>query len=471
MSATGSTILHVLRNLKVQPDLCTAEGRSHERYRRAAMTSATAILARAVSLVAGLVSVPLTVAYLGDERYGMWATITSLISMLGFADLGMGNGLVNVVSDATGRNDNECARRATSSTFFWLSGVGALIIIAVIAALNIFPWSSLFNVQTPLAIRESGPTAAVMIACFAAALPLTVVQKVQLGIQQGFASNVWQVVGSVLGLLALLLAIGQKASLPVLVFAFTAAPLVALALNGYQLFWRWRPDLRPRLSLIDTATSWHIARTGFLFLGLQLAGIFAYSSDSIIAAQVLGPEHVTEYSIGFKLFMLATNLQGMLVSSLWPAYGEAMARGDRAWVRRAVYHSLWVSVALTGAASTVLLVFRHEIFGAWVGPDLVPSLSLSLSLTVWSVMNAVGGTISTFLSGTNQLGIQLKTATALAVLTPVLKILLCMHIGVSGVVWATVIVYGTVVLPIVAIHTLRCLRGNPQAAGAVLIAD
>ena len=50
-----------------------------ERYRRAGMTASTSYMAKGLTLVMGFVSVPLTVHYLGAERYGVWLTISSLL--------------------------------------------------------------------------------------------------------------------------------------------------------------------------------------------------------------------------------------------------------------------------------------------------------------------------------------------------------------------------------------------------------
>src|ERR1043166_7111587 len=89
-----SDIIHRLRQIRsvirFQPfDTSTTEGSSKERYRRIALTSATSILSKAVSLLTMLVSVPLTVNYLGPERFGLWMTISSVIAFLVFADFGI----------------------------------------------------------------------------------------------------------------------------------------------------------------------------------------------------------------------------------------------------------------------------------------------------------------------------------------------------------------------------------------------
>src|SRR5690242_2021779 len=87
--------------LRLKPfDTSTEEGRSRERYRSAALTTITSVLAKAVSVCVSLITVRLTIHYLGVERYGLWMTITSVVSLPWFADLGMGNGLLNAIAEA-----------------------------------------------------------------------------------------------------------------------------------------------------------------------------------------------------------------------------------------------------------------------------------------------------------------------------------------------------------------------------------
>ena len=60
----------------------------------------------------GFVSVPLTVHYLGAERYGVWLTISSLLVWVALTDFGLaGNALVNVLSEAVGNDDRGVARQ------------------------------------------------------------------------------------------------------------------------------------------------------------------------------------------------------------------------------------------------------------------------------------------------------------------------------------------------------------------------
>ena len=109
-------------------DVATEHGRSRERYRRAALTTITSGMARAVTVITWLVTVRLTVHYLGTERYGLWMTITSMVAMMSFADLGIGNGLLNSITEAKGGEDRESVRKYVSSAFFLLLTIALVLL-------------------------------------------------------------------------------------------------------------------------------------------------------------------------------------------------------------------------------------------------------------------------------------------------------------------------------------------------------
>ena len=55
------------------------------------------MLARIVQIGTLLVTVRLTLKYLGNERFGLWMTISSVLAMAAFADFGVGIGVLNTM--------------------------------------------------------------------------------------------------------------------------------------------------------------------------------------------------------------------------------------------------------------------------------------------------------------------------------------------------------------------------------------
>ena len=422
-------------------DQSTAEGRAQERHRRVALTAAAAALAKVVSVGTALISIPLTLHYLGAERFGMWMTISSLIAMLAFADFGIANGVMSVVSSAHGRDDLMALRRVVASGFFLLVGIGTAVIAAFAAAYAFVPWPAVFNVTTTHAAAEGGPALAVFMACFAANIPLALVNRVQMGLQQGFAASLWQCVGSAGALAGVLWAIRAEAGLPWLVLALAGAPSLAALLNSLHFFFKVRPDLLPQWQSVSRAVCRQVAGTGALFFILQLVVAVAYSSDSIVIAQLMGAEAVAQYAVPEKLFGLIAMVIAMVLAPLWPAYGEAIARGDSEWVRATLKRSLTIAILTAAVLATLLVTLAPQILHLWVRDAVVPSLGLLVAFAVWKVIEAGGNAVAVFLNGAHVIRLQVFVSLTTAVAALALKIALVPIIGIAGAVWATVAAY------------------------------
>ena len=431
-------------------DQATVADRSRERYRRAALTALASAAARSVGMVTTLVSVPLTVQYLGTERFGLWATMSSLVVMLGVADFGLGYGLVGAISKAHGLEDQEEASRATSSAFFLLTGIALLAGVLFAISYEAIPWSRIFNISSPQAVSEAGPAAAAMIACFLIGLPLGVAQRIQFGYQEGFISSVWAALGSVLTLAGIAGAVWTQAGLQWLVVAAAGGPVVASFLNTIVLFGVRKPWLRPSLARVDGRAARVLLTMGLSFFALQLAMAIGYQTDSIVIAQVIGPDAVTEYTVPLRLFLLVLTFVTFAVAPLWPAYSEAIARGDTEWVRKAMRRSLSSSVFIAISSMLFLTLFGSSLVHAWVGGRISPSLSLLIGLGSWTFLEIVSLPFAMLLNGLAILRFQVACGLSMAIINLPLSIVLAKAIGVSGVVYATVIANLLVMLPLAA---------------------
>ena len=226
---------------------------------------------------------------------------------------------------------------------------------------------------------------AVFIACFAANLPLGVVQQVQLGYQEGFVTSLWESAGRVLGLVGLLLVIYLKAGLTWLVLAMAGAPALAWLLNSLVLYGFRRPWLRPRVTELPQRQRQKSSPYRSFFFMLQMGVTLIYGSDNLIITQFLGPEAVTQYAIPYQMFSLSLVIFNIVIAPLWPAYGEAIARGDIAWVQKTLNRSLKIILLSTGVVSLFLVIFGNQLLNIWVGPKISPSLLLNLGLGFWMV--------------------------------------------------------------------------------------
>lgn len=459
-SEVTNSVRSMVKVFRLKPwDSSTAEGRSQERYRRAMLTTATSVISKFVSMVTLLVSVPLTINYLGAERYGIWLTVTSTIAILSFADLGIGNGLVTTLAEATGRGDYEKARTAIASCFWMLGSIAVLMILGLALAYPIVNWSAIFNVHSPLAMHETGPVLAIVLSCFALNLPLGIVARIESSIQRGYVQNLWVIGGALCSLVGLLVAIAMRAGLPLLVLLVSSSPLVAALGNWLQLSRKYSWT-RPNISCCASSPMRGLLHAGLLFFVIQVSMAVSYQADNLIIAHFLGAETVPSYAVPSRLFSLVLILLSVLMSPLWPAYTEAIGRGDRDWIRRAFRRSCAVSFAIVLPTISALVVFGNLALRLWIGSRIHVPISLLVLLGLRCLMNSYLYPASMLLNGLGEVRFQAIVGAITALANIALSILLVARIGVVGAIAGTVLSEAIFLIVPIFVWVRQVLRKN-----------
>ena len=88
------------------------------RNRKIVINVVASFAVKLLTILISLIIVPLTLTYLSSYEYGVWLTISSVLSWLDFFDVGLGNGLRNKLSESLAFGDIRSSRTYVSTTFF-----------------------------------------------------------------------------------------------------------------------------------------------------------------------------------------------------------------------------------------------------------------------------------------------------------------------------------------------------------------
>jgi O-antigen/teichoic acid export membrane protein len=459
-----SRVQQALGLLRLRPfDTTSPEGRSRERLRRAALTTVTAAVARAIGMATPLITIPLTLGYLGHELYGLWMVVTSLVGMFAFADLGLGNGLVTALSRANGKGDQDAARRLVSTTTFLLLGMALLLGLALGVAWPFLPWPALVNAQNHTAAAAAGGVVAAYTFCFLLNLPLATIQRTQMALQEGFQSNLWQCGASILGLLAVVIAVEARMSPPLFVLAVTASPMAVTLANWWWFFHYVQPGLRPRWANWSPAHALSLFRTGLGFFLLSILTSIGLYADNVIIAHLSGLESVAMYSVAARAIMIVGAVMSMICVPMWAANGEALARGDIAWVRRNTARLVKLSIGFTTLAAVLMISLGPLVLRVWLGSGFEVSRLLLGALALFAIGTSAS---APFFMVLNAAGVVYPQVMLFLIFTPVAlvaKIELGRIFGPVGVAAAGGLCYGMIVVPAVVLLARRVYRHSEPA--------
>lgn len=421
-------------------DTSTSSGRSQQRHIRIARTAITGIIARLINIVTGLATVPLTLSHLGSERFGLWMTLTSFVAFLSFTDLGLGIGLQNALSKCDGTNDHVRPKGLVSSALFVMCIIALSLVVIALFVLPFFDLADVIKVNEEATREAILPTAQAVIVAFAFGLPCGLIQRVYNAYQRGYWGNILLAFGRVLGFVGVLFCVWFKLSLPILAFAMMGIPFISLATGSVFLFHK-TPYLRPSIRSINKSDIKLVFSIGLIALGAQIASTLMASGPAIVIANRIGADSVTSYSITQRLLGLTGIVLSVMFAPLWPAYGEATARGDMAWVKKTFKRSLKIAAVIATPVFIVVSFYGQTIIKVWAGDsNAVPSFSLLMSCNVWALIMVWNRISATLLNGLNCMAGQAIYGNILAVCAISCGYFLGSKYSVAGIVWSIVIV-------------------------------
>lgn len=441
-----------------------AAGDSQRRYVRIVRGIFSGLAGRGVAVIVSFFSVPLTVRYLGAERYGAWVTISTAMAWIALADFGLSSSLTNAVSEGYANDSRDLARDYVAAAFWSLAGVAALLSLIFFSVWRSVPWDRVFNVQTAQARAEVGLAVAIAFTIFVLNLPFSIIAKIYGAYQEVAVANGWTAAGNILGLAGLIAVTQFKGGLVSLVIAVSGATLLANAISAVWLFGCSKPWLIPRLDGVTWPAIRRLSSLGGMFFLIQIAALILFQTDNLIIAHYLGAAAVTPYSVAWRLFTYTILFQILASPSYWPAYAEAFARGDRAWVRRSFRMNFRFTLASTFVLALPLVFFGRWIIQKWAGSAAVPPSHLLLWMGIWSMIYGATISQSCLLASSGRVKGQAFYSMAAAGVNLVLSIVLVQKIGVTGVIIGTVGAFLTCVVVPQWLEVEHAIRGlaSPQ---------
>lgn len=388
---------------------------------------------KGISIAISLLLVPLTIGYVSSELYGIWLTVSTIISWVALFDLGFGNGLRNKVASSVALGDWQKARSYVSTAYIYFAVLFIPISLLVFFVCPFIDWPRLLNVASEY---QSLLVSVMRIVIVFFSLSMIVkIQGTVLQAMQLYALNdAFTALGQLLVLLVtFILTQTTKPSLIYLAYAISVCPVVVGIGVSIWLYGVKYKQLRPSFKLIDTSLVKNILSLGLNFFVIQIAVIVLYQTMNIVISNVAGPNAVTEYNVVYRYISLPQLVIGIIVNPFWSAFTEAYTLKDFEWMRKS-YNKL-LKVYLLSVIFLIILILLHPIFfRIWLGDKVDIHISMVMVVSVYIMIMMWNGTHSALINGTGLIKISLYGSIFCTVFNIPLALYLGRQWGAQGVV-------------------------------------
>ncbi len=385
----------------------------------------------ATQVAAALWITPQLIHALGNERYGVWVIVLTLVSYIDIFDLGMTSAVTRYVSRALGRENLDEARETVRSAFSLLSmiGAGCLLIVAALAVI------------APLFIHDAGPARA-LILILGCTVALSFPARVFAGVLEAFVryecTTFTSIVRTVLTNVVLYAVLRGGGDLVQVVAVVAGGGLLHRLLN--YLFAR---HILPGMQLFPLRSA-GAARSALLAYGaknfqMKLIELFRFRIDNLVIATFLGAVAVPAYSVGMSLIRYFREAVECFGGVLMPVFSHAEGSGNRDRLRAQFAAATQASTVLATLGAGTLALYGDLFITRWLGPGFHESYLVMLLLAGPFLIAMAQNPGIYMLYGLSKQERLLRLNIAEAVLNFALSLLLVTKFGIFGVALGTAI--------------------------------
>lgn len=387
----------------------------HPRSQNLKKNIAASFVLKAVSIVLSLIKVPILLAYLNSEKYGVWLTIASILDWMSIFDLGLGHGFRNRFAEAIALNDQDKAKGLVSTAYTSMSVIMLSVFLIAVPIILILNWGKILN-TTLISEKELTITVLMVTAVFAARFVLQLVTVMLKALQKPALSDVFLPISNAL-ILILIPILGHyiKNSLFWASAIIAIPPVLVLLIAHYIMFNKEYTIYKPSLRRSDKKYLKDIYSLGWKFFVGQICGLILFSSANIILTQAVNPSEVTIYNIAYKYFSLPISYFMIIITPYWSAVTDAYYKDEFNWIKNNMRKVQYIACAFCFLILGMLLVSKFA-FHLWIQDRVKIPFRLSLTLTLYNIFVVFMSPFSMFLNGFGKL----KLGTIIALLKTVL---------------------------------------------------
>lgn len=324
---------------------------------------------KCISIFVSFALVPLTIGYVSSELYGVWLTLSSILTWLSFLDIGFSQGLKNKLTEAIANNNWKRGKSLVSTTYFMMILIFVPICFIMELVIPFISWSTLLNVSVQYE-TEISRAMSVLIAFACLQMIVNVLVSVVAAFQKVALSNSFVVIGNILSLIIIFfLTKTCPPSLLALAFSLAAMPIVVTIAATIVLFSGSFKGVAPSVKCIRKDYINDLFGLGYKFFIINIQVIVLYQSTNVLISNVSSPNDVTTYNIAYKLLNVAMLAYTIITQPLWPAYTDAYAKKDYEWMKHTRKRMQKVLI-LSVLGCILLSLLSPWIYQIWVGNEV-----------------------------------------------------------------------------------------------------
>lgn len=330
-----------------------------------------AFFVKGIALFLSLFSMPLFIKYFNDQTIlGIWFAIVSIINWVAIFDLGLGNGLRNILPEILLENDKVKIKKAISTTYISMFVFVVFLGIVGVNIIRNLPWNYLLNISEGIISQEVLVTCLLIIFVgVLLRLIIGLIVSVLYALQLAAVVNFISVLSTFLVLLSIYIVPSTTISenllkMSVINVLATTLPYAVITV----ILFKKNENVKkcwPSLTYFDNNLIKPIFKIGISLLFLQIIFMIISSTNEFLISFLASPDAVVEYQIYSKIFGTISSLFTLMLVPIWSGVTREKAKGNYLWIIKA-YKLFLILPFATIIVSLCFLPFTQTFVNFWL---------------------------------------------------------------------------------------------------------
>lgn len=381
------------------------------------------------SLLIKVLLTPIIIAYIGVDKFGIWAFVLLFTGYFALLDLSIGTAIVKYVSQYYAKREFESINKVVNSAFVFYASIGML---SCGLAFFLIRWIVENVLRVPASLLyEANFVLVGAVVIFAFSNAMSVFNSVIIGLQRMDVTNKVRISVAVLeGIGTILVLVGGYGLIGLIINAGVIAIITSLA---YVLLSK---NILPKLAIgsrfIDTRILKELVIFGTKVQFSRIADVMHFQTDKLFISYFLQLRLVAFYEVAAIAAFTMRMVSFSIVSAILPAASEIEATMEKKsqkelYLRSSKYLSL-ISVPLV----FFMFFFATAIIDVWLGEGFELSATTLQVLVIGYFANIMTFPGTQVATGLGKPEYVMKSSIIAAVLNLILSVLLIMKIGYMG---------------------------------------
>lgn len=390
------------------------------------------LIGQITPLLVAVFTIPLVVAGLGTEGFGLLAIAWVVLGYFTLFDLGLGRATTKYVAEAMG-NDGQDRVPAIIWTAVTVQAVMGLLGALVLWIVTDFLVDAVLNIPAEL-LEEARVTFHLL----ALSIPVVLISSSFSGAleaaQRFSLLNAVRIPSSILTYLLPLLGLSMGLGLPgivALILLARSGALIAFVAMNLRIY----PGLREYSASLSIFSSL-FAYGGWVTVSSLVGPVLVYL-DRLLIVSLLTVSALAYYTAPYEATTRLWVIPASLTMTIFPAFSTLMGRSDEKMLAALVSRSVKYVLLSAGPVAVVIWLFAGEMLQIWLGADFARESTAAMQILALGVLiNSLGQTPFAFLQGVGRPDLPAKFHLIELPIYIALAWVLVSRYGIAGAAWA-----------------------------------